>query len=306
VGDGFWLLALVNAFAVYLFAPLPLVALLTALAWRRLTRLALLIVTLLFVGLFGSDLMPRSPVARAGTEGPALTVMTYNVLFTTADATPAAATITSADPDLVAFQELTPSLAQQLEQEIGTRYPYRTPMHAGCPAEVAIWSRYPLQVEDVDEDVLCRVCSVVVDLGGRATRVVNAHAWPYIALDQESVERSFRWRQEQVELVLDMVKGQPEPLVLLGDLNSTPMHEVYRTLSTHMVDTFREAGWGLGHTFPATGGRFWGLPYPSRLVRIDYIFHSDEWRAEAVWVGEWDGSSDHRPVVARLRLPRGD
>lgn len=28
VGDGFWLLALANAFAVYLFAPLPLMALL--------------------------------------------------------------------------------------------------------------------------------------------------------------------------------------------------------------------------------------------------------------------------------------
>jgi vancomycin resistance protein VanJ len=306
VGDSFWLLALINAFAVYLFAPLPLVALLTALAWRRLTRLALLIATLLFLGLFGGDLMPPSPVAHAGTEGPALTVMTYNVLFTTADATPVAATITSAAPDLVAFQELTPLLAQQLEQEIGTRYPYRTPMHADCHAEVAIWSRYPLQVEDVDKDVLCRVCSVVVGLGGRAARVVNVHAWPYIALDRESVERSFRWRQEQVESVLDMAEGQPEPLVLLGDLNSTPTHEVYLTLSTHLVDTFREAGWGLGHTFPATGGHFWGLPYPSRLVRIDYIFHSDEWKAEAAWVGEWDGSSDHHPVVAQLRLPHAD
>jgi len=55
-----------------------------------------------------------------------------------------------------------------------------------------------------------------------------------------------------------------------------------------------------------TGGRFWGLPYPGRLVRIDYIFHSDGWRAEAAWVGEWDGFSDHRPVVARLRLPHAD
>jgi len=302
VGDSFWLLALANGFAVYLFAPLPLVTLLTVLARRRATWVALLTVTLLFCGLFGGDLMGPSPVARAGTESPALTVMTYNVLFTTTDATPIAANITSASPDLVAFQELTPRLAQQLEQEIGARYPYRTPLHTDCHAEVAIWSRYPLQVESVDENVLCRTRSAVVDFDGRAVRVVDVHAWPFTGFDQESVEHSLRWRQEQIELVLDLVEGQPEPLILLGDLNSTPMHEVYRTVSTHLEDAFREAGWGLGHTYPATGGRFRGFPYPGQLVRIDHIFHSGHWRAEAAWVGEWDGSSDHRAVVAQLRL----
>jgi endonuclease/exonuclease/phosphatase (EEP) superfamily protein YafD len=120
------------------------------------------------------------------------------------------------------------------------------------------------------------------------------------------VERSFGWREEQIELVLDTFAGQPEPLVLLGDLNSTPAHEVYRTLSAHLTDAFREAGWGFGHTFPATGGRWWGIPYPDRMVRIDHVFYSADWRAEAAWVGEWDGFSDHRPVVARLRLPRAD
>ncbi|MBU0702401.1 MAG: endonuclease/exonuclease/phosphatase family protein, partial [Chloroflexi bacterium] len=107
-------------------------------------------------------------------------------------------------------------------------------------------------------------------------------------------------------LVLDMVEGQPEPLILLGDLNSTPTHEVYRTLSARFIDAFREAGWGLGHTFPTTGGRLGPIPHPDRLVRIDYIFHSDDWRAETAWVGEWDGQSDHQPVVARLRLSRAD
>ena len=309
VGDGFWLLAMVNSFAVYLFVPLPLVALLAVLARRRATCFALLVVTLLFLGLFGSDLLPPSSVARAGTDVPTLTVMTYNVLYDNTDAAPIAANITRANPgvDIIAFQELTPLLARQLEQEIGTTYPYRTFMHAAdCHAEVAVWSRYPLQVEAVDEDVLCRVRPVVVDFNGRPVRVIDIHAWPFTGIDQESVERSFRWRQEQIELVLDMVESQPEPLVLLGDLNSTPTHEVYRTLSTHLVDAFREAGWGLGHTYPATGGHFWGTPYPNRLVRIDHIFHSDEWRAEAAWVGEWDGFSDHRPVVARLRLPRAD
>jgi len=307
IGDGFWLLALLNAFAVYLFAPLPLVTLLTVLSRRRANWISLLAVILMFLGLFGSELTPPLPVAQAGTEFPSLTVMTYNILYTVADAAPAAANIMGASPDLIAFQELTPLLARQLEGEIGDIYPYRTPLHLDdCFAEVAIWSRYPLQVEGVDEDLLCRVRPAVIDFNGRPVRVVSVHAWPFTGLDREKVERSFRWRQEQIELILDTVAGQPEPLILSGDFNSTPTHEVYHKLSTHLKDAFREAGWGFGHTFPATGGRAWGILYPDRLVRIDHIFHSDDWGAEAARVGDWDGASDHHPVIARLRLRQRD
>ncbi|OQY18917.1 MAG: hypothetical protein B6I35_12355 [Anaerolineaceae bacterium 4572_32.2] len=289
VGDGFWLLALANGFTIYLFAPLPLAALLAALSRRRATWVALLAPVLLFFNLFGADLTPSSSIAHAGTKNPTLTVMTYNVLYTNTDAAPIAASVTAAGPDLIAFQELTPLLARQLEREIGARYPYRTPLHpAACHAEVAVWSRYPLQVESVDEEIVCRVRPVVVEVENLRARVVNVHAWSYTSLDRESVERGFHWRQEQIEWVLNTVEGKPEPLILLGDLNSTPMHEVYHTLSTfenghsdsaHLEDSFREAGWGLGHTFPATGGRAWGIPHPGRLVRIDHIFHSDDWQA---------------------------
>jgi vancomycin resistance protein VanJ len=306
IGDGFWLLALVNAFAVYLFAPLPFVALATILVRRRELWGALLIVVSLFAALFGADLLPPSPVVQADSKTPSLTVMTYNVLFSTPDATPIADNVLKADADVVAFQELTPWLAQQLEREIGALYPYRTPIHTACHADVAVWSRYPLQVEPVGAEVMCRVRPVVIEFEGRAVRVISIHAWSFTGLDRRSIERSFRLRKEQIDLVLGMIDGQPEPLVLLGDLNSTPTHEVYRRLSANLTDAYREAGWGLGHTFPATGNRFWGIPYPNRLVRIDHIFHSAEWRAEAAWVGEWDGFSDHRAVVARLRLAQID
>jgi endonuclease/exonuclease/phosphatase (EEP) superfamily protein YafD len=308
VGDGFWLLALANGFAVYLFVPLPLMALLAALARRRLAWSALLIVVMLFIRLFGGEFIPPLPVAHAGDKVPSLTVMTYNVLYTLNDAAPIARSVTQANPDLIAFQELSYLRARALEQMIGESYPYRTPLHPEtCYAEVVIWSRYPLlRVEDVDPDVLCRVRSVVVDLEGHRVRVIDIHAWPYVGLDREDVERSFQWRREQIELVLDMIEGQPEPLILLGDLNSTSMHEAYETLSAELTDGFREAGWGLGHTFPTQGGRWRGIPYPGRLVRIDHVFHSAGWRAEDVWVAEWDGVSDHHPVVAKLLLSTDD
>ena len=41
-----------------------------------------------------------------------------------------------------------------------------------------------------------------------------------------------------------------------------------------------------------------------RRSRIDYIFYSDEWKAVAAHTGNFDGSSDHRPVIATLELKR--
>ncbi|MCK4449859.1 MAG: hypothetical protein KAX26_04635, partial [Anaerolineae bacterium] len=65
----------------------------------------------LFLLTYGHLYLPRWPVRAAG---PTLTVMTYNVLYTVTDAAPIAANVTGANPDLIAFQELTPNLAQQL------------------------------------------------------------------------------------------------------------------------------------------------------------------------------------------------
>ncbi len=305
IGDDFWLLAMVNAFAIYLFVPLPLMILTAALTHRRAACVAVLTVTVIALGTFGGDVTPPAPTASADADvdAPIMTVMTYNVLYLNTDAAPLADNILNANPDLVAFQELTPLVAQRLEREIGERYPHRTPVRPiECKAEVSVWSRYPLQVEAVNPDFLCRVRSVLVDFDGRSVRVVDVHGWPFTGLDRESIERSFKWRQKQIELILDMVDGQPEPLILLGDLNATPANAVYRTISSRLTDAYREAGWGLGHTWPTIGGKFKNIPYPNRLVRIDHIFYSPEWQADAAWVAPWDGVSDHHAVVARLRL----
>jgi endonuclease/exonuclease/phosphatase (EEP) superfamily protein YafD len=231
--------------------------------------------------------------------------MTYNVLYRVRNAAPTAASITQVKPDVVAFQEFTYLRAQALDEIIGDRYPYRTPVDPDiCFTSVAIWSRYPIvSIDDVDPDVVCRIKSVVVDLDERLVRVVDVHAWPYAGSDPKSIEQGFRWRHEQLDLIFDMVEGQPEPLILLGDLNSAPMSESYQTVSARYTDAFTEAGWGLGHTWPAQSGYWHNIPYPNRFARIDYIFHSTEWRTEDAWVAEWDGASDHHPVVAKLRLP---
>ena len=193
-------------------------------------------------------------------------------------------------------------VARELERHLEDEYPYRTRVPLGCGAGVAIWSRYPLESEQIDFPAPCQLQSVLVDLGERRVRVVNVHAQSHTSWRPRRVERNFALRREQIETILAYVEGRPEPLILMGDMNSAPMHEVIQLLTARLHDAFSDAGRGFGHTFPATSGRLRGVYYPSRLMRLDYVFHSDAWTAERAWLAEWDGYSDHLAVLARLRL----
>ena len=73
---------------------------------------------------------------------------------------------------------------------------------------------------------------------------------------------------------------------------------IYSTLAGQMGDSFREAGFGLGATWPAFQVVGMNAVLPA-LIRIDYIWHSREFQAVNAEVGPYLGS-DHLPVEATL------
>jgi endonuclease/exonuclease/phosphatase (EEP) superfamily protein YafD len=88
-----------------------------------------------------------------------------------------------------------------------------------------------------------------------------------------------------------------EPALLLCDCNLTDTSQAYAQLAAFLVDSFREAGWGFGHSS-------FGRRPPFLGQRLDYIWHSDRLTAIEARVGP-DGGSDHRPVVVKLALRTG-
>jgi endonuclease/exonuclease/phosphatase (EEP) superfamily protein YafD len=68
-----------------------------------------------------------------------------------------------------------------------------------------------------------------------------------------------------------------------------------------VCDTYPTVGTGPGRTFPALGSFPHNFPVPAPIVRLDYIWHSREFRPLAAYLGR-SGGSDHRPVIARLEL----
>ena len=73
----------------------------------------------------------------------------------------------------------------------------------------------------------------------------------------------------------------------------------YLALTTSLQDSFREAGIGMGRTFP-NNLRLGRVRIPGPLVRIDYVFHSPHLRATSATVNCIDGQSDHCALVVVL------
>mgnify|MGYP003556423943 CR=1 FL=1 len=85
------------------------------------------------------------------------------------------------------------------------------------------------------------------------------------------------------------------PVILLGDLNLTPDSPAFARLldASGLRDAVDGRRWR-----PTWQAGFWPL-----ALRIDHVLVSPQLCVESVEVGPSIGS-DHRPVIARLRLPR--
>lgn len=110
--------------------------------------------------------------------------------------------------------------------------------------------------------------------------------------DLWGVIESWKLRMEQAERVKDAMLGGKTPVILAGDLNSTPTNRAIRPLLQSMHDSWKDAGLGYGGTWHRT----------FRLFRIDYILYNNfDAAANPTFIKL--GKSDHLAYVVDLILP---
>lgn len=293
--DRWWWLFVLNTVALYLFVPLPLAFLVAW--WTRRRELWIGSATVLLVGLalFAPSYLPR--VRNVEVSGPTLTVMTFNVLGYNTNPGPILDAIRETDADLVALQELNAPTAEALRRELADVYPYRVFDPRPGVSGMGVLSRYPITStgETLPGQWIGTPQVLELDFEGLSVTVVHAHPFPTGLVKPPFMQRSIEARTAQLRVLADFVADHPGPLLAPGDFNTTAHTRAYALLTTHLVDAWREAGWGAGHTWPGTAPLRW-------LVRIDYVFHSPQWRAVEARVGPWDNASDHRSVIATLVL----
>jgi endonuclease/exonuclease/phosphatase (EEP) superfamily protein YafD len=294
--------ALLRELLLYLFLPLPfLVAAGLMLRARMVIAWSLLpIVPFLYV--FGPQFSPRAPVEADGAR---MRVFSFNVGAARGlgQLGPVLDAVLRADADVVVLVEAREGSLNTIGAALAGTYLYQ----AGSKS-VYIFSRLPLAdarsgiVRSGAHDSLV----AQVQLGGRLIDVAAVHLLRTEAYEESGsrVPSLFRTARQYQTAERDAAAAElsanlsrtGRPAVLAGDFNMTASSRSYDLVAARFEDSFREAGWGFGHTYPSALNSL-GVSLP--LLRVDYIFHSPELVALRAMVGP-PGGSDHLPLIADL------
>ena len=309
-GDRWWWLFVLNSFAEYLFLPLPLPLVAAVITRRRPMVIGLVGIVVAWIFLYGRLFLP--PVTWRQATGPQITVMTTNTLGFNSHPEGIISSIRASDADVITLQELNPEIAEAIQQEVVDAYPYQALAPKTGVSGLGVISRYPLEATGIEIEGVWVGGPQILEVAweGAEITLVNFHTIPPGPLNPYSLGRTIRERERQIGALMAFVGGRSGPSIVMGDLNVTDQSAAYRMMAGSLQDAWVERGWGLGHTFPgaASSGSSrptWaGLPVPKWLLRLDYVFCSAHWQVERASIGQWDGVSDHRPVVARMTYLR--
>jgi endonuclease/exonuclease/phosphatase (EEP) superfamily protein YafD len=305
-GDRFIVIALVGFLAVYLFAPLILVLPAAVVCRNRWLGAGFLVGTLAFIWIWGAQFIPNTP--QDPGDQPALRVMTYNVLAWHNHFEQILDTIQTEEADIVFLQELNTDLAKILEQDLVRTYPYQEFDPADNPTGIGMISKYPIRPtgEYLPGRWLGDPQVLQLAWHDQLVLVVNFHMYSTTGVfPLRRAESSFHLRENQARLLLDLAR-RSDSVIMAGDANSAPTSDAYRIITSELSDAYRQAGFGLGHTFPGSDIPESDRPHigdwyvPRWLARIDYVFYSPDWSAVSAHTAKLDGVSDHRGVVAEL------
>lgn len=311
VGERFVLVAVFNSFMPFVLLPALFLLPIGMIARRRDVMAVMLPGVLAFLLLYGGLFIPRT--VSPPDDAPIVSILTYNIHAERRNLDPIVAIIHEADADIVAIQEVSDEAAARFEREFAEAYPYRA-LHPNPQATAGqgVLSRYPILTDDYWRNpLLPGVLSlghqrVILDIDGTEVVLHNEHpVHPGMAgaLFDDS------YRSGEVDDLLQRARTVDGPLLLAGDFNMTDQSDDYARVAARYHDSFRAVGFGLGPTFP--DAHFLGSSTVARMVqavifspflRLDYVFHNDDFIAIEARVWSSSGGSDHRPLFVRLAL----
>ncbi len=249
-----------------------------------------------------SGLTPTPTPTLPATE---LTVLTYNLHMEKNTVEPILDVMRAAQADVVGTVETHYELVGVIDTLFNTLYPYRTTVEFGDTNRTMLMSRYPLlDVERWPGDEI-EMLRATIDFDGQPVVIYVVHPTSPGNTGYDSSVRS-----EQIDLLLEAVSTETDPVIFMGDFNMEEWSDDYSHITGSYIDSFRDL-------YPFEDDP--GLTYPdyalpqSRvnarlpgftplILRLDYIFHSADFETLAAQVWPDSGGSDHRPVYAQLRL----
>jgi endonuclease/exonuclease/phosphatase (EEP) superfamily protein YafD len=246
----------------------------------------------------GAAVLDRARPAPAGpvADGPRLRVVSLNTLHSRADAATVVSLLAEHDADVLALMEVTPGgVTALLDAGVTDFLPHGHVMPAGPDRPPgsggAIWTRLEVQHRSTVPGRFGQPTVRLTVPGARDVELTAVHTHPPL----QGPARVADWEQDLRQL--------PDPeddvlRVLTGDFNATPDHASFRRLLRRgWVDVARATGAGLTPTWaPVRGG------WPR--LSLDHVLVDGRISPQWLQVVHVPGS-DHRALVAELRLPAG-
>ncbi|WP_328321357.1 endonuclease/exonuclease/phosphatase family protein [Kribbella sp. NBC_00382] len=272
--------SLVDTFLPWVGVAIPLLAVAAIVRRSATAGVALLVPTLVWGMMFGNALIPGKGGGAADVR-----VLSHNVDAANKDPEQTAQDLLAADADIVALEEITPADLKIYKAQFAETYP-----HVVARGTVALWSKFPVEE------------SQSVDVGFAWTRALRAEvATPqgkvavYVAhlasvrvgtSGFTSDQRNNTIKQLGQQIAQEKLAG----VIVMGDFNGTANDRSLAPLTYGLRSAQGAAGFGFGFTWPSK--------FP--MARIDHILVRGVTPTKA-WVMDSTGS-DHRPVVAELRI----
>jgi vancomycin resistance protein VanJ len=273
--------SLLDTFLPWVGVAVPVLAV-AALVRRSATAGVALLVPALVWGLMFGDLL----VPGKGSGGAYdLRVLQQNVDAGNPDPEHTAQKLIAADADVMALEEITAADMKVYKAAFAKVYPYRVTRDT-----VALWSKFPVAEQ------------TSVDVGFAWTRALRAEVSTpegkvavYVAhLASVRVGTSgftSNQRNDTIKALGSRIADEKlAGVIVMGDFNGTATDRSLAPLTAGLRSAQGAAGTGFGFTWPSD--------FP--MARIDHILVRGVTPTKA-WVMDPTGS-DHRPVVAELRI----
>lgn len=296
--------------------------------WLTLLMLVLSAAPVTYTVSHGSLFFPKRELPNS------FTLMSYNVRRMDegrkADKNRIIQYILSTQPDIVCMQEVEvfksdKRLTLQELREALSCYPYTyfdfKSYNRRHQFGAAVFSRYPL----IDKHTLhyesrgnitC-VCDIVLPTD--TIRLYNTHlesnnlqpkdltiststeqTQSTVTQTNAKLTSAAQIRATQAKILRSDADRSPYPVLIAGDMNTTPASYTYRIVQRGLRDAFLESSDGhLGHSFVIRPNPHSKITWPGVGVRIDYVLHSPELSASDFEIPHVD-YSDHYPVITTI------
>lgn len=236
--------------------------------------------------------LPGIAAVAADAGGGTIKVVAFNLNYGNRDYARVADFLRREDADIVFLTEASPGW-RALVRDLAGLYPHQLIGTSAGGSKfgrdgIAVLSKRPWLAAEFRRNPLRGWPTFVgrFDGGTGTFRLIATHLmYPY-------TPRGHRTQEREVDFLVEAVNERPDPVLLVGDLNMTPWSNHWRRL---VGTTGLRGASGLVPTWPS--------PLAAIGIPIDHALGKGGVRVVKAWTGPALGS-DHRPLIAEVRLPR--